>query len=189
MEQKENQRVMLTKRLLKESLLHLMAEKSIQKISISELCKNAGINRVTFYHHYNTQYDLLHEMELEMANALHEALKKAHISEATPLNKRIEVICTYLQDNSEVAKLLFQNNSAESNFAIDMFRAPHVWDTVYSNLASQYGEDGRELVLTFIMHGAYSMIRQWLLSGMELTPQQMGQLVSGISIKGYWELN
>ena len=46
--QKENQRVMLTKQLLKESLIYLMKKKEIQKVSVSELCHNAGINRVTF---------------------------------------------------------------------------------------------------------------------------------------------
>ena len=48
MEAKENQRITLTKRLLKESLVRLMEAKSLQKISVSELCKDAGINRATF---------------------------------------------------------------------------------------------------------------------------------------------
>ena len=53
MEKNENQRIKLTKRLLKESLLKLLTEKNIKKISVSELCQTAGINRSTFYNHYN----------------------------------------------------------------------------------------------------------------------------------------
>lgn len=185
MKKKENQRVMLTKRLLKESLIRLMEEKSIQKISISELCKNAGINRVTFYNHYRTQFDLLREIEVDVAEALHEELRKQQIDGGTPLDKRVEVICTYLKNNSELAKLLFENNSAESEFAIDMFRVPHIWETICSNLSKKYGEKGKKLLVTFMMHGTYSMIREWLLSGMEQTPEEIGRLVGGISIEGY----
>ena len=49
MEGRENQRVMLTRRLIKESLTGLLAEESIHKISIRALCERAGINRSTFY--------------------------------------------------------------------------------------------------------------------------------------------
>lgn len=49
MDKKENQRIMLTKRLLKESLIEMLAKKSIKKISVSELCTAAGINRDMLY--------------------------------------------------------------------------------------------------------------------------------------------
>ena len=41
----------LTKRLIREALLELLKTKSIQKISVRELCDAAGINRTTFYNH------------------------------------------------------------------------------------------------------------------------------------------
>lgn len=59
----KNQCRTLTKRLLKESLIKLLKEKDIQKISITELCNEAGINRTTFYSHYSSQYDVLKDME------------------------------------------------------------------------------------------------------------------------------
>ena len=54
--EKEDQRVMLTKRLLKDSLVSLLKEKTIFKITIRELCDTAGINRSTFYKYYDSQY-------------------------------------------------------------------------------------------------------------------------------------
>lgn len=76
MERKENQRIILTKRMLKEALLKLMETKSIQKISVSELCKEAGINRVTFYNHYSAPSDILTEMGDELISGMQDASKE-----------------------------------------------------------------------------------------------------------------
>ena len=42
---KENQRVKLTKKLLKQSLLDIMDKKPVGSISVIELCEKAEINR------------------------------------------------------------------------------------------------------------------------------------------------
>ena len=62
LEKKENQRIMLTKRLLQTAFLKLLKVKPIHAISIRELCLEAGINRTTFYYHYGSQYDLLEDI-------------------------------------------------------------------------------------------------------------------------------
>lgn len=49
---KDDQRVTLTKRLLQEGLLRLLETKEIDKINVTELCRESGINRATFYRHY-----------------------------------------------------------------------------------------------------------------------------------------
>ena len=49
---KKDLRVIKTKANLYEALVHLLQIKTIDKISISELCKEANINRGTFYLHY-----------------------------------------------------------------------------------------------------------------------------------------
>ena len=66
----ENQRIRLSKKLLKNALLELLREKRIDKISISELCSAAQINRTTFYKYYGNQYDLLAEMEQDFFRQL-----------------------------------------------------------------------------------------------------------------------
>ena len=55
----ENQRIRLSKAMLKSALMRLLKEKPIEKISIYELCAAAQINRTTFYKYYGSQYELL----------------------------------------------------------------------------------------------------------------------------------
>lgn len=44
-----------------KALLSLLEKKSFEYITISELCKEAGVNRSTFYLHYESMEDLLRE--------------------------------------------------------------------------------------------------------------------------------
>lgn len=49
---KENRRVRYTKMVLRQSLLELLEEKPIEKITVSDLCSRADLNRTTFYLFY-----------------------------------------------------------------------------------------------------------------------------------------
>lgn len=48
-----------------EALLALLEEKDLEYITVKEICRQAGVNRSTFYLHYETVADLVNET-LEM---------------------------------------------------------------------------------------------------------------------------
>ena len=144
MQQKENQRIKVTKRMLKEGLLQLMETKSIQKISVSELCRASGINRVTFYNHYTVPADILTEIGDDMVRDILSLLKEKQIHRHASLQERVEFACEYLLQNKKMAKLVFQNNTPESEFALKLFHGQDEWRTASEKLASAYGEDGKD---------------------------------------------
>lgn len=47
--------------LMDDALIKLLAEKDIEFISVKEICEKAGVNRSTFYLHYETIGELLEE--------------------------------------------------------------------------------------------------------------------------------
>lgn len=49
-----------TKKLIANSLKKAMRTKPLSKITVSELIRDCGINRNTFYYHFDDIYDLLH---------------------------------------------------------------------------------------------------------------------------------
>ena len=55
-EKKTDRRILKTKRALRESLLYLLKEQPIQKISVSRLCEKSDINRSTFYTYYSVRW-------------------------------------------------------------------------------------------------------------------------------------
>lgn len=56
-------RVQFTKAALQQSLLRILRNKPIDKVTIKELCDEAKLNRGTFYLHYTTPNDVLMEIE------------------------------------------------------------------------------------------------------------------------------
>ena len=70
MDQKENRRIAQTRRLLQEGLLRLLEHEKLEQIRVTALCKEAGINRATFYNHYASPVELLREMEQQLADEL-----------------------------------------------------------------------------------------------------------------------
>lgn len=62
----EDLRVVKTKSAIRSALFELMSEKELAKITISELCVRAKINRKTFYSHYREPSDVIEELENEV---------------------------------------------------------------------------------------------------------------------------
>jgi len=92
----ENLRVRVTKRMLREGLMRCLARKNIDKLSVTELCREADVNRATFYNHYEVPRDILYEIGQEIAE------KMKHIFEANqkiPMKDRIEG-CLSIPDKS-----------------------------------------------------------------------------------------
>jgi len=153
----ENQRVMLTKRLIKESLVRLLAAGSIYKLSIRQLCQEAGINRSTFYKYYGSQYDVLAEMETELLDHVQYAL--AGTSEEAA--RQIEIICTYLEANLQLVRLLM-NNNADPDFPSKLFNLPLISRMLRGRLSGRYDEPDLGYVCTFVINGGYHLIREWI---------------------------
>ncbi len=63
---KEDRRVKYTRQVIKESFLKLLEKNSFPKITVTELCRLAEINRGTFYLHYYDMEAVLDELVNEM---------------------------------------------------------------------------------------------------------------------------
>lgn len=63
-------RVIKTKASIREALMRILAEKPMGKVTIKEISDAAGINRKTFYAHYETIDDIVSEMEDELLNEM-----------------------------------------------------------------------------------------------------------------------
>ncbi len=172
----ENQRVRLTKRLLRESLLSCMEEKPIERISVKELCERAELNRSTFYLHYTSEYDLLGEMEEEAIRETQLRLKGVSPSVGTT-----QYICEFLQyikDNAALFRVLLCQKDRDS------FRNRFMEEAllfVRDGIVFELDEPRRKYVYAFLLHGSLSIIRTWVESGFDLPPGEIAALIFGLS--------
>ena len=49
----EDKRITKTKRSLKAAMIEMLSKEDFEHVSITELCRQAEISRITFYSHYN----------------------------------------------------------------------------------------------------------------------------------------
>lgn len=74
---KEDLRVKKTKNALRKALSTLLKTKSLDKITIMEICENAMVNRVTFYSHYEDKKCLFKDYINSITNKV---IEKCYIS-------------------------------------------------------------------------------------------------------------
>lgn len=63
-------RVQQTRARLKTSMLELMAQKPLHRITVMDLCRVCQLNRATFYAHFQDIYDLAQSMEEDIVSDL-----------------------------------------------------------------------------------------------------------------------
>ena len=94
---------------IKHAFIALLQEKPFIKISVSEIAKNAFIDRQTFYLHYTDKYDLLDKMVQEVAGVFKQIMSE-RLQEGHALNKLKDIYQNhnaYLQEHRlEIISLL-----------------------------------------------------------------------------------
>ena len=174
---KENQRIRMTKKMLRESLVRLLAEKSIHKISVRELCEDAEINRSTFYTYYGSHYELLKDMENEVLFHIDGCLSDngEHPDDVQWLTR----IVSYLHENAALCRLLI-NNSVDSEFPERLLNLPVIRRLLGKQLG-QYGGDASGYMYQFVVNGGFSMIKIWINRDDREPPETMaGLLISTV---------
>ncbi|WP_313894497.1 TetR/AcrR family transcriptional regulator [Psychrobacillus sp.] len=71
-------RVVKTKKAIYQALTHLLKDKLLPNIRVSELCREANINRGTFYFHYEEVGDVFKEFFEEVILDLEESYKEPY---------------------------------------------------------------------------------------------------------------
>ena len=159
--EKEDQRTMLTKRLLKDSLIKLLKEKSIYKITVRELCDIADINRSTFYRYYENQFSLLGEMEDEILHNIYNNLNSMKGMGRQDNLDILIVIMTMLEENVEFSRLLV-NNSVDPEFPNRLLNSPQLKDYVENQLKGTRSPAEIEYLSLFLTFGCYRMVLAWI---------------------------
>ena len=99
-----------TKHTLKQIFLGLLKQKAIEKISVTELCSLADINRSTFYLHYCDIYALLEEIELDCLTEFDRLAEEISRQSIAP-SQVTRMILEYIYDRKELLSLLLLKNN------------------------------------------------------------------------------
>ena len=158
MEQKENQRIRLTRKLLTDAFMNMLQEQPIHAISIRDLCEKAGINRTTFYHHYGSQYDLLNDISTRFLAEIAHQLSTADAENQDSVQERVTLVFQYLEDNLSISRLLL-NSNADPSFAEKLFALPKIGDLMNASLKNCEDTKKKHAIISFAIHGSYYLLQ------------------------------
>lgn len=172
---KENQRIRLTKQLLRESLIRLLAEKNIRSISVRELCDNAEINRTTFYKYYGSQFDLLVDLENSVLEQVESYLADKEVLQTDDI-RLLTQITVFIEENLSLCRLLI-NNTVDSRFGERLLMLPKIQRLLGDQLLSEYQSDEIEYMYQFVVNGGFSMIKSWINKDARESPEKIAALL------------
>ncbi|MCM1267800.1 MAG: TetR/AcrR family transcriptional regulator [Bacteroidales bacterium] len=167
-----NQRVKITKRMLREGLLRLLKQKNLDKINITELCREAGVNRTTFYRYYELPGDILLEMQSEFFEEIFRSFQKPLTADD------VERFFLCLSEQSDLAKLLFQHTPEADWLKIFNHIYQNISDKTTMKVFQNPEADNVRLLSAYLAGGTYFLARQWIMEDIPISPKE----VAGIAL-------
>lgn len=179
-----DRRVKYTKMVLRESLIELLKEKPISRLTIKELCQRADINRATFYSHYADQYDLLKQIEAEFIADINSYLDHFNIETvSTNMVQILSKILEYIAENSELCHVLLGNNGI-IDFQTYIMKIVSERVVIEWRKKKRVDETTAEYIYTYVATGSIGIIRKWLQDDNPKPSQQMAEFISHLVNKG-----
>src|SRR5215208_87489 len=176
---REDLRVKRTQKLILEAMIELTAQKGFSKVTVRDITEYAGINRATFYRHYQDKFDLLDHY----AKALYE------LSDATPetgpqiLSKGIDKqsapgmvkMFEYIRANAKFYRaMLGKNGDPAFSEKIRQYIQKRILGLLPEKLRNE--ESSIDLYLTYISSGSLGGLIWWLEHEMPYSPEEMATI-------------
>lgn len=180
---KTDGRVKYTKMVIKESLIKLLKQKSISKITIKEICEVADINRATFYSHYLDQYDLLHQIQKEVVDGITNYLHGYDKNSKEAPKEIIVMVLEYMKENAELFDILL-NSDSEIEFQHDLIKIFYLQKLTTLSETNQLCKEDIEYIFYFYASGTLGVIQKWLNDKMKKSSKELAELIVQMTIEG-----
>lgn len=155
-----------------EAFLQLLEKKDLAYITVKEICEKAGVNRSTFYLHYETIDDLLNECSRHIVNEFvgsmngnaADFIKKLpdrpleELYLVTP--KYLTPYLEFIKENRRIFRVAIENSSVlgmDSAYA-DLNR--HVLMPILDRFLIPSAD--RKYLMSFYIHGLMAIVEEWL---------------------------
>ena len=154
-----DRRVLKTKRAIKNALMHLLNDRDINDITISDIAAQADINRKTFYNYYSGVHEVIDEMENDIISHVDEALTD------------IDFI-----DNLENPYLIFEKLTSVISADMDTFGYLLGMNTNVGLLS--------KMMLEFMVSGVVAVFKRWFNSDRSVSIDEISRQMNILAFKG-----
>lgn len=176
-----------------EALIFLLDKKDIDYITVKEICKKAGVNRSTFYLHYEGINDLVEETMEYINNKfiayfnvnsaeLVNSIKTTSTDNLQFINSQfLTPYLTFVKENKKIfaATLKYPERMRSS------LKYSSLKQYVLLPILERFGvaEKEKDYLLTFYVNGITAIIKEWIKNGCEDSIEYIESLIIKYVIK------
>ena len=158
----EDKRIRRTKKLLRQALTRLMQQKDFPSITVTDVVREADINRGTFYAHYRDVYDLRDKVEAEMIGDFRDLIADIQPRETSTLEPVLTRAMDYLEENRGVEGFGRKMITVLEECRLEMLPYRTVEDTYAAR---------------FMSTGIVGMLEKWITDPQPIPKTEMTELI------------
>lgn len=176
-----------TKEDIKEALIQLLSEERFETISISKLCKRAGINRGTFYLHYEDKYQMIDSLKSDILSQLY-----SFFEEEGEYSKRFMIAKFYvLRANERLINALTRSHYIDFRGAIREFITSIILSEKQEAATQRFLEENfhipQKYALEIFLSSVEGIISLWIAGGAQEEPEEITQMILATYNYDYWK--
>lgn len=166
------------------ALISLLKKKPFEYITVSEICENAGVNRSTFYLHYETIIDLLDETTRYLLDDFRSYFPTDIIDIVCCDRNELVFVCdkyltpylTYIKDHKEVFGTAITHSKT--------LKFEDVHKRLFDNISNpildrfHYPSNIRQYVMMYYLNGINAIVLEWLRNGCDKAITEIAEIIS-----------
>ena len=155
-----------------EALITLLEKKDFEYITIKEICDTAGVNRSTFYLHYENTFDLLQETTRYILDkhfaffspdtkGITERFVNCELTDLVFITSEyLTPYLTFIKDNQRIFKVSVKQFDSLSMNDVYGRMFEHIFNPILERF--HVPEKERAYMMKFYLTGVYAIVMEWL---------------------------
>jgi len=175
----ENRRVRMTKKMIKDAMLELLEKQPIEKITVTDICQNADVNRSTFYAYYEDTGFLMLEIENDVLRQLPASPNANVKDDQAQFLVTLEEFFEYVRKNERLFRILIvqRDNSSFNlrliNTVMEKYRQP----------LETKGPFPDRYAYIYCVSGVIGIMKEWIMNGFPISAGEFAKMALEMCVK------
>lgn len=185
MSRKEDPRVVRTKSMIVDSLVHLTKSTPYKKIKIQDITAHASLARQTFYLHYNSKDEVLIEYINAVFEEFYEEIKEYIVELDLPEPRVAWHLFSQWKNHAEFARLVFEveiEHLVLKSFKSYITRVVGLY--IRNHDVEVKDPEALALCVDYLAGASWMMLNRWIQNDFQYPLEKMAALYTELSFPG-----
>lgn len=161
--EKNDRRSKYSQNAIKAATLGLLGQKPLNRITVAEVCKNAEVNRGTFYHHFYDIYDVFESIEQEFYDEVKNMLEAG--SAPVFSDAFFKEIMQLIEDNLNLVSIILSGRDNGNFLTQAIAFVKRRFTEEIRALYPHCSDEDIERVFLYSLNGSIGVITDWIKRG------------------------